>query len=164
MANELMYKVAPVLQANSKCCWLACYQMLYDWKGELVSEATRKITEAKISITTGLDSSDWIKARIALGLTGYRVSYLKTFDDFFKVFSDHGPMWCGGSFLDGDPHAILIVGVHPDNKRIRYLDPYKLWKNGGEGYEYMTHDKWCGLIRNETGATQMWWDTSKKSS
>ena len=158
MAKEYIYKVTPILQENSKCCWLACYQMLYEWKGLKAEDAVTKIKGAKISTTTGLDISQWGTARSALGLTGYRVSYLKGFDDFYKVFTDHGPMWCAGSFLDGDPHAILIVGVHPDSKRLRYLDPYKLWKSGGEGFEYMTHGNWCTQIKSADFATQMWFD------
>jgi hypothetical protein len=158
MADEILYKVTPVLQENSKCCWLACYQMLYDWKGLLKSEVETKIKAAGISTTQGLDISQWGTARQAVGLTGYRVQFLKEFDNFLDIFQKHGPMWCAGSFLNGDPHAILIVGARKSDKRLRYLDPYKLWQNGGEGYEYMTHSNWCALIKTADFATQMWFD------
>ena len=156
MANEIKYTVSPILQGNSKCCWLACYQMLYKWNDRPVDEVVKKIQAVNIPIDDGLDVSEWGKARGAMGLTGYRVSYLKEFKNFLHIFTGHGPMWCAGNFLNGDPHAILIVGVHPDTERLRYLDPYKLWQSGGEGFEYMTHRGWCSQIKNADYATQMW--------
>ncbi|HTN75170.1 MAG TPA: papain-like cysteine protease family protein [Pirellulaceae bacterium] len=158
---EIKYSVTPILQNNSKCCWLACYQMLYTWNNQSASEVAPKIKAVGISTDEGLDISQWGTARTAVGLTGYRVSFLKEYANFVDIFTKHGPMWCAGNFLNGDPHAILIVGADPDSKRLRYLDPYKLWQNGGEGYEYMMHDKWCTQIKAADFATQMWFDKPK---
>lgn len=154
------YNVNPILQEHSKCCWLACYQMLYQWKGLTAADAETKIVNAKISTKDGLDMSDWGKARTALGLTGFRVSYLKDFANFYSIFSNYGPMWCSGRFLDPSSqtvgHAILVYALDPASKILRYHDPYKLWQTLGQGVELMTHATWCSQIKDADFACQMW--------
>ena len=81
---------------------------------------------AGLSTSDGLDSALWGKARDAMGLTSYRVGYLKEdIDNLTHVLSKSGPMWCAGDFLpDSSPHAIVISGY--DGSKLRINDPYEI--------------------------------------
>ena len=149
------YKVPAIAQANSKCCWFACYQMIYAWKGKKVSEVATKLANAGISTKKALDISQWGRASNHLGLKGMRVSHIKgkaKFDNMVDVLERWGPMWCAGNFLNGSPHAILISGWSRPGKTLRFIDPYELWQ--GHAYSDYSHTYWSALIKNATFACQ----------
>jgi ABC-type bacteriocin/lantibiotic exporter with double-glycine peptidase domain len=147
------FDVPMIGQQNSKCCWLACYQMLYGWQKKSTSEPTTRAQSAGLSITEGLDSSDWAKARDAMGLTSYRVSYLtEQADNLINTLYRHGPMWCAGNFLNGSPHAIVISGY--DGETLRISDPFEIYKY--YSYNWLTWSGWRKLVKNYPFACQVW--------
>ena len=146
------YDVPLIKQSNSKCCWYACYMMLYGWNNQDMSSVSQRLSKVNISTEDALDISKWGTAAKALGLTGMRVSYLKTFESLIDTLNRYGPMWCAGDFLDGAPHAIVLSGWNQKRKTVRFIDPYELWKSG------MTSDYnfsyWWALIKNAEFACQ----------
>ncbi len=147
------FKVPMIGQANSNCCWLACYQMLYGYRGRDKYAPYKRARSAGISTTSTLYSNKWRKARDAMGLTSYRVSYLtEDWDNLKWVLDSSGPMWCAGAFLNGSGHAVVISGYKGETLRIN--DPYEIYKY--HSYDYMTYGKWRKLVRNQSYACQVW--------
>ena len=154
MADKIEYDVPKIGQANSKICWLACYQMLYGWNGLAPKKAVERAIKAGLSTSSGLMSKDWHRARKAMGLTSYRVSYLKGYDGMVWVLRKHGPVWCAGDFLQGSGHAVVISALDLRTKTLRINDPYEIYKYGG--YNYLTHDGWCKKVKDLPFACQVW--------
>ena len=78
-----------VKQANSRCCWFACYQMLYLYKGEDRNEVKKRLDKVNIPTDDALDISKWDNAASVLGMKGMRVSHLKTFDNMVAALRFH---------------------------------------------------------------------------
>ena len=152
---DIRYRVRGIAQVNSKCCWLACYKMLYDWKGKKASAVTPKIQKAGISTTKGLVPKDWYKARNALGLSSISYSHLKTASGMRWCLSKCGPIWCAGDFLNNGPHAILVTGIYSKDTMLQIHDPYILATRGE--VDSMGHGLWCKLIFHKAFACQLWW-------
>ena len=157
MAKDKHYYPVPLIaQANSKCCWFACYQMIYGWKkGRRASDVAPKLAKAGISTNDALDISQWGRCASHLGMKGMRVSYIKgkaNFDNMVDVLDRWGPMWCAGDFLNGSPHAILISGWSRSSKTLRFIDPYELWR--GNTHSDYGHTYWSALIKNSKFACQ----------
>ena len=147
------YDVPMIGQANSKCCWLACYQMLYGWQQRPTSEPAKRAQKVGISTQDALYSDQWAKARNAMGLTSFTVGYLTEEEDhLLHVLEKYGPMWCAGNFLNGSPHAVVISG-YGDGK-LRINDPYEIYKY--HSYNYMTWKGWRKLVKNLAFACQTW--------
>ena len=149
------FSVPKIGQANSKCCWLACYQMMYGWQNRPTSDPYRLAKQAGLSTTSGLYSEDWGKARNAMQLTSYRVGYLtEQAENLTYILDKHGPMWCAGNFLKPymDPHAIVISGY--DGETLRISDPYEIYKY--DSFDYMTWSQWRKLVKNLAFACQVW--------
>lgn len=156
MAEDIILDVPRIGQANSKICWLACYQMLYRWKGKAAHEVSDKIQKAGFSTSSGLYEEDWGKAAAVLGLSGMRVSHLKGFDNLAWCLGSCGPIWCAGNFApDGGGHAIVISGLYHADQKLRINDPYEIYRF--DSYSYMTHDQWCKKVRVAPFACQLWW-------
>lgn len=155
MAERTDFNVPMKGQANAKCCWLACYQMLYGWRGRPSSEAVQRAQNSGLNTSDALYEDQWGKARNAMGLISYRVSYLtESFDNLSYILNKHGPMWCAGNFLQGSPHAIVISGFDPNNQQLRINDPYEIYKY--HSYDYYTYEQWRKLVRNTSFACQVW--------
>jgi hypothetical protein len=152
---DIILSVPRIGQANSRCCWFACYKMLYAWKGRATSEVATKIAAAGYSTTDALYEDQWPYSAYALGISGMRVAHLKSVGNMSWCLSKCGPIWCAGSFFsDGSPHAIVISGLYEDGK-LRINDPYEIYKY--DSYSYMTHDQWCQKVREAPFACQLWW-------
>ena len=121
------FAVPKIGQSNSKICWLACYQMMHGYDHRSTNAVWDIAKRAGLSTSDGLYSEQWGKARDAMGLTSYRVGWLREdVENLTQVLSKHGPMWCAGDFLpDYSPHAIVISGYEDDKFRIN--DPYELY-------------------------------------
>ncbi len=155
MADKILLPVPKYGQANSKICWLACYQMLYGWKLIDPKKVWARVKKAGLSTSEGLMAKDWSKARKAMGLTSYRVSYLKDdFDKFLWVFRKHGPMWCAGDFLQNGGHAVVVSGVYLSEQKLRINDPYEIYQYNS--YNYLTYKGWCHRIKDLPFACQVW--------
>ena len=147
------FDVPMIGQANASCCWLAGYQMLYGWQKRPTSDPPQKAKNVGLSTTSALYSDDWGKARNAMGLTSYRVSHLtESADNLIWVLDKHGPMWCAGDFLQGDPHVIVISGY--EGEKLRINDPYEIYKY--QSYNYITWKGWKKLVKALPFACQVW--------
>jgi hypothetical protein len=148
------FDVPMIGQANSKICWLACYQMLYGYRKFSTSVPWDKAKAAGLSTTSGLYSDQWGKAREAMGFTSYRVGYLKeSYDNLIDILQKHGPMWCAGDFLaDGSGHAIVISGY--DSSKLRISDPFEIYKY--QSYDYRTFAWWKKRVKELPFACQVW--------
>jgi hypothetical protein len=154
--KDIILEVQRIGQSNSKCCWVACYKMLYRWKGKSASEAVQKIEGAGLSTEMGLYEDQWMKAAAALGLHGMRVSHLKGLDGMAWCLEKCGPIWCAGNFgPDGSPHAVVISGLYQQDKKLRINDPYEIFQF--DSYSYITHSQWCQKVREASFACQLWW-------
>lgn len=147
------FSVPMIAQANSKICWLACYQMMYGWQKRPLSDPYVRAKNAGLSTSSGLYSEDWLKARQAMGFTSHRVDYLtSSADNLIHVLEKHGPMWCAGNFLQGDPHAIVISGY--DGEKLRISDPFEIYQF--QSYNWMTWSGWRKLVKKLPFACQVW--------
>lgn len=148
------FDVPLIGQQNSKCCWLAGYQMLYGWQKRPTSEPAKRAQKANISTQDALYSTKWCKARDAMGLTSIRVSHLtESWENLEEALERHGPMWCAGDFLQGSPHVIVISG-YDDSGKLRINDPYEIYLY--HQYSYLTWKGWRKLVKNLAFAVQCW--------
>jgi hypothetical protein len=154
MAEKILLDVPRIGQANSKCCWLACYQMLYKWKGKAASDVNKKLEAAGFSLTSALYQEQWGKAAYHLGLSGMGVGHLGSVENVEWCLAKCGPLWCAGDYLNGSPHAVVVSGIYEDGK-MRINDPYEIFKY--DSYSYLTHSKWHQLLRKAKFACQLWW-------
>jgi hypothetical protein len=120
----------PIAQAHSKCCWLACYGMVYGWRAKPYSEVKKKIRDAGISTDDALYSDQWDTARRALGLKAIDPKPLDDLDLVSNYLVKYGPMWCAGDFLEGSGHVVLLSGIYYNKGLLRIHDPYTLAQTG----------------------------------
>jgi hypothetical protein len=148
------FNVPMIGQANSKICWLACYQMMFGYQKRPTNDPWDIAKRAGLSTSSGLYSDQWAKAREAMGLTSYRVGYLKESEaNLTDILSKHGPMWCAGDFLpDGSPHAIVISGY--DGSTLRISDPYEIAQY--QSYNWLTWSIWRKRVKELPFACQVW--------
>ena len=152
---DLILRISPIIpQVHSKCCWLACYGMVYGWKGKPYWEVKKKIAGAGISMNDALYSDQWDKARSALGLKSVAAAQLGDLKMVTHCLVNHGPLWCAGDFLKGRPHAVLVSGIYYGNESLRIHDPYKLALPGGD-IETMGHKMWYRLLSKRAFSCQM---------
>jgi ABC-type bacteriocin/lantibiotic exporter with double-glycine peptidase domain len=148
------FSVPRIGQQNSKICWLACYQMMHGYQNRSTKAVWDIAKRAGLSTSDGLYSEQWGKARDAMGLTSYRVGYLKeNLDNLTDILSKHGPMWCAGDFLpDGSPHAIVISGY--DGSTLRINDPLEIatW----DEYKWYTFAFWKKRVKELPYGCQVW--------
>ena len=72
-SKAIEIEVRPIGQYNTKTCWIACYRMLYAWRGIADAECYRRLKASKIPMDEGLDISQWRKATYHMKLSGYDV-------------------------------------------------------------------------------------------
>jgi len=155
---DLLLNVWAIPQANSKCCWLACHQMLYEYRHGLGSrsEATTKLRNAGLSTDSALYSDQWKKARNALGLSSLRATALDDLDLVEWYLVSSGPIWSAGDFGSSDSgHAVLVSGIYYSNSTLRIHDPWVLATRGET--ESMGHKRWYKLVSKNSYSCQLWW-------
>ena len=153
---DLILRIDPIIvQSHSKCCWLACYGMVYGWKSKPYREVKKKIGDAGISMDDALYSDQWDKARKVLGLKAVDAGKLGDLKMVTHYMVNHGPLWCAGDFLDGSPHVVLVSGIFYGNESLRIHDPYKLAQPGGD-IDTMGHKMWYRLLSKRACSCQMW--------
>ncbi len=135
-----MYKVKPevkpMTQPTTTTCWLACFQMLFQWK----SDNGGSVSANKASILATLDKSPNLfpyymeKAGIAPGeckeaakMLGLRWAGGGDIDAkaLHDALKSHGPYWVAGNWGSGS-HVIVVTACNPDTGSIKYIDP---WQN-----------------------------------
>ena len=135
-----MYKVSPDVkplnQAAYTTCWLACLEMMVQWKNDAgdytksKSQIRNRIDKdtdywADDLIDNGIHPRECAQVARALGMqpTGagdYTPGIL------YDLISRKGPLWVGGMWLQGMSHAIVITGCNPENGAIKIINP---WRN-----------------------------------
>lgn len=135
-----MFKVTPSVkplnQAKSTTCWLACLEMMYQWKIDK-GDASKKKSEICSKIDS--DTDYWADDLVSGGIGAPQCSQVAralgmqptgagdyTAEILYDLMSKKGPLWVGGYWYGDSAHVILVTGVNPDNSKIKIVDP---WKN-----------------------------------
>ncbi|HEX8568159.1 MAG TPA: papain-like cysteine protease family protein [Pyrinomonadaceae bacterium] len=127
----------PIPQENDATCWLAAYQMMFDWKGK-TKDSIQTMLEAALtkkrsdeSFLKGLDKSDWEKAAKAFGMNSVAGKKPFTASELAGYLAN-GPVLVHGKFALG-LHSIVITAVtvadnswEEDRESTTYINPY--WK------------------------------------
>jgi len=124
----------PIRQATSALCWLACFRMLYTWKGLDPSTIEGKLRGAGLdydaACRTGLQPDDFSKAAKALGLTWSAFGQSISASDLQQRLAN-GPLWAAGEWFKFGLHARLVIGASDD--LVEFFDPW--WGPGYGGYD-----------------------------
>ena len=135
-----MYKVSPAVQplnqAKSTTCWLACLEMMFQWKNDKGDTSKKKsqicgIIDSNTDywaddlVAKGIAPAECRQVAHALGLqpTGagdYTAGILH------DIISKKGPVWVAGMWLEGMSHVVVVTACDPDSGNIRIINP---WKN-----------------------------------
>jgi hypothetical protein len=159
--------VIPMAQPTSKTCWLACYRMLYKFKGRDVGDIDTAMRKAfgddgydSIINQTGLLDEHLAKATAALGFYGMPKTSLADIDKFSDYLRKSGPLMCTGTFSFNKVtglHAVIICGVDLDAKTMTMVDPY-YQVSPEEVKKYpITHSVLIDKLRNVQFSNQGWW-------
>jgi hypothetical protein len=123
--------MTPIPQEEDSTCWVAAYQMMFDWKGKpkdsirtLMQNAVSNVDECYLK---GLDKSDFDKAAKAFGLNSVKGSKPFTAKELAGYIS-HGPVLVHGKFPLG-MHSIVVTGVGLadydwEDDTVNYINPY----------------------------------------
>lgn len=121
----------PIPQDNNATCWLAAYQMMFDWKGKpkdsiplLLKGA---VPDVALCYAKGLDRPQWDKAAKAFGLKSHPGKKPFTAADL-AVYIANGPVLVHGQFPLG-MHSIVVTGVsvadYPwELNEVIYINPF----------------------------------------
>ena len=135
MATQYVIKMKnmkPIPQETTATCWLAAYQMMFDWKGKpkdtiptLLKSAVKSVEEC---YEKGLDLTEWDGAAKAFGLNSVKGSKTLTATEL-AGYLNHGPVLIHGKFPLG-MHSIVITGVSvadyswDDDEMVTYINPF----------------------------------------
>lgn len=128
-------KMQPIPQEDSATCWLAAYQMMFDWAGKpkdsiyTLLERTLTASGANDAYRLGLDKADWARVAKAFGMKSapgkkpFKASEL-------AGYLENGPVLVHGKFGLG-VHSIVVTGVtvadwswQEDEETASYINPY----------------------------------------
>ena len=148
MANEKVHvDVKPILQQRTSTCWLACFQMLFEYKpGKQRSDVWRLLDENEAygpslvgqlppryanphhMYLDGIGRSDLIPAAKALGLQ-WASGGNASIENLAALIKKYGPVWAVGGWNTSN-HVILLTGAEPSSKvpMVTIIDP---WPTGG---------------------------------
>ena len=176
MANEKVhFDVEPILQQTTSTCWLACFQMLFEYKpGKQRGDVWKLLDENETygpspgpremqpryanpyqMYYDGIGRDDLIPAAKALGLqwaSGGSVSI----ETLAATMKKYGPIWVVGGWNTSN-HVVLLTGADPtsDIPKITLIDP---WPTGGgertEPLSWFTKGRkqWAGV----NGSVMYW--------
>ena len=130
-------------QSTAESCWYASYAILFDWKGTPRSSIRERIEKAGLDYAdyyrNGLPQEDFSKTRGALGLVGWRGSYIKEiasdFQALYVLLKGYGPIWC--AFSKPSAHIVVIVGVDSIAGNIHILNPWNNSNGNNADSQYM---------------------------
>lgn len=124
-------KLNPIPQDDDATCWLAAYQMMFDWKGKpkdsIGTLLKGAVSDVDLCYKKGLDKSDWDKSAKAFGLASVKGSSPFSAKEL-AGFISHGPVLVHGKFPLGY-HSIVVTGVsvadYPwEDDQVTYINPY----------------------------------------
>ena len=148
----------PIPQETTALCWLAAYQMMFQWKGkppESIYDLLRSALGdegADKAYENGLDRSDWAKAAQAFGMTGIAGGDVSI--DDITGYLDSGPLLVHGKFPLG-MHSIVVIGTDDDEEQVGYINPY--WEGTKDVSVRWSAFKWLhdGILKNNGCAATM---------
>ena len=169
-------KVKPIVQPTSTTCWLASFQMLYQWKGKGKHEVFKKLDDTETygepaapgwpppryanphqMILDGIGRKDLLPAAKTLKLKWGAGGHLRieTLANGLKKF---GPVWAAGNWNQAF-HVILLVGAVVSKKMpmVIYINP---WTQYGGSQKLTKPLKWFnegrGHWKNVNGSLIHW--------
>lgn len=126
-----MKNLKPIPQNTDPTCWVAAYEMMFDWKGKpkdtIPTLMKGAVKDVKDCYDKGLDASDWSATAKAFGLS--EVKGKKPFSaEELAGYLSHGPVLVHGKFALG-MHSIVVIGVtvadYPwEGEMVTYINPY----------------------------------------
>jgi hypothetical protein len=148
----------PIPQESSSLCWLAAYQMMFQWKGKPLDWVYCLLCNglgqegADKAYKSGLDRPDWPAAARTFGLTGVDGGDV-SLDDITGLLG-FGPLLVHGKFALG-MHTIVVVGTDDDRDQVEYINPY--WEGAKEVSARWSPFKWLhdGVLGNKGFAATM---------
>lgn len=133
-------RIAPIPQETDATCWLAAYQMMFNWKGKPTDTIPTLMKSAVSSVSTcyekGLDKTEWEKTGKAFGLT--TVAGTGSFSaSALMGYLAKSPVLIHGQFKLG-MHSIVVIGCtvaesSDDLEMVVYINPY--WSGTKQVFE-----------------------------
>ena len=158
----------PIPQDTTATCWVAAYQMMFDWKGKpkdtIRALLGNTVTKEKVeeSYIKGLDEPEWDKAAKAFGLKSFAGKKPFTASDLAGYLAN-GPVLIHGKFPLG-MHSIVVTGVSVADfswelEQVTYINP--AWKTEKIAFSRTSAFKGyldVGVEKNagKTGVIQHW--------
>ncbi|MEZ5428647.1 MAG: papain-like cysteine protease family protein [Pyrinomonadaceae bacterium] len=135
-----MFKVTPAVkplnQARGTTCWLACLEMMFEWKKDK-GDATKDKTKicdlidqktdyfSSIMVEKGLGTHECAPVARALGLQPTGAGDY-TRDILYSLVSNKGPLFVAGIWIENCPHAVVVTACDKDSDNIKIINP---WRN-----------------------------------
>ena len=126
--NIDMKNMTPIAQENTAACWLACYQMMYMWKGRERKSLEPTIRKAIGSGTfddaydNGLDKAHWPQISRALNLWPVEAHEMTMYELQWRLES-FGPLLVYEDWGLG-LHVIVVTGADEDYNSFTYKNHY----------------------------------------
>lgn len=133
-----MFKVSPSVkplnQAYSSTCWLACLEMMVQWKNDKGDMSKKKSQICSlVDEKTDYWSDDLNKKGIApyecrqvanaLGLQPTGAGNY-TAEIIHDILTKRGPMWVAGMWIEDKSHVIVVTGINRDNGSMQIINPW----------------------------------------
>ena len=147
-----LHGLQPIGQPLSTLCWLACYRMLYTWKGLDPNSIEGKLRAAGLDFDgackRGLLPDEMLPAHRALGLGSFAAgSGISTVN--LKEYLAFSPLWVAGEWFQNALHARVIIGA--SDNWVEYFDP---WYGGTYGMDLQHKDLADGFLHGDRKAAR----------
>jgi hypothetical protein len=135
-----MFKVSPDIrplnQAKSTTCWLACFEMMFQWKNDKgdTSKDKSKICDtidqktdffSSIMVEKGIGIHECAAVGRALGMQPTGAGDY-TREILYDLISKKGPLWVAGRWIENCNHVIVVTAVSDTSEKISIVNP---WRN-----------------------------------
>ena len=116
-------------QDNSTTCWLACYQMMFKWRGINHNGIDKILEDRGIKMfdensngakETGLKAKDYVTANGSLGLQSLKGGEFRQ-DELDYMLEKKGPIWATMRYGAGN-HNVVIIGS--GDGKVKYINPW----------------------------------------
>ncbi len=134
-----MFNVSPAVKPRSQpkgtCCWLTCFEMMFEWKQD---KGDKSKDPAKICDLIDRSETLWSDYLYSHGIAPYECREASRMlgmmasgdttvidaENLMALLQSKGPVWIAGNWGRGS-HVIVVTGCD-DTGRIVYIDP---WEN-----------------------------------
>lgn len=123
--------ITPIPQEDTSTCWVAAYQMMFNWKKKPIDTIPVLVKSAGINVEKsyekGIDKPEWEKAGKAFGLTTVPASTSFSAPELAGYLSK-SPVLVHGLFGLG-MHTIVVIGCtfgesSDELEMVTYINPY----------------------------------------